>query len=210
MNLPSNAPVWGQKLSAFSLAELLISLLILGEIATFTIPKLISSQQNQRYNAIAKEFVGSVAAAYQNYKASNTVTDTFGIKDLTPYLNYSRIETGTTFDSVHGQGTLTCDGNVWVCMRLHNGALVDYGLPSTFGSLTNTGAVYFHIDPDGRITDGTTNGPGKGLEFWLFYNGRIASRGDAGLNACQKWAGGGPWCYGADPAQLPSWFSWNN
>lgn len=48
----------------FTLAELLIALAILGVIAAFSIPKVLSAQQNQTYNAIAKE----AAATYQNYK----------------------------------------------------------------------------------------------------------------------------------------------
>lgn len=52
----------------FSLAELLISLLILSEIATFTIPKLISNQQASANNAKAKEVAGMIAGAFQSYQ----------------------------------------------------------------------------------------------------------------------------------------------
>jgi len=71
----------------FTLAELLISLLIVGEIATFSIPKIINAQQNTVYNAKAKEALSSVAAAYNTYKMSNTVSVNTRFGDLTSYLN---------------------------------------------------------------------------------------------------------------------------
>lgn len=48
--------------SGFTLAELLIALGILGVIATFTIPKLLASQQNTQRKAIFKEMIASIEA----------------------------------------------------------------------------------------------------------------------------------------------------
>lgn len=50
----------------FTLAELLIALSILGVIATFTIPKVLQSQQNGKYNTMAKEAIATISQAYQN------------------------------------------------------------------------------------------------------------------------------------------------
>lgn len=52
---------------AFTLAELLIALAILGVIATFTIPKILATQQTQQYNAIAKDDIHMIVGAYQQY-----------------------------------------------------------------------------------------------------------------------------------------------
>lgn len=49
--------------TGFTLAELLISLAILGLIATFTIPKIMSAQQNNEYSAIAQEDIATLSAA---------------------------------------------------------------------------------------------------------------------------------------------------
>jgi type II secretory pathway pseudopilin PulG len=46
--------------SGFTLAELLISLLILAEIATFAIPKILSTQQDARKKAIFKETIATL------------------------------------------------------------------------------------------------------------------------------------------------------
>lgn len=65
---PSSPPRKFWKLAkGFSLAELLIALLILGEIATFTIPKILSAQADSRKMAILKETLSALSAAtYQN------------------------------------------------------------------------------------------------------------------------------------------------
>lgn len=47
----------------FTLAELLIALLILGEIATFTIPKILSSSQNGRKKVVLKETISVLSEA---------------------------------------------------------------------------------------------------------------------------------------------------
>jgi len=52
----------------FTLAELLIALMILGVIATFTIPKILTSQQDSKRLAIFKEvFAAADGVIYQNY-----------------------------------------------------------------------------------------------------------------------------------------------
>lgn len=46
---------------AFTLAELLIALAILGVIATFTIPKVLTANQNGTFKAIGKETAAMLA-----------------------------------------------------------------------------------------------------------------------------------------------------
>jgi prepilin-type N-terminal cleavage/methylation domain-containing protein len=53
--------------SGFTLAELLIALAILGVIATFTIPKLLQSQQNQQKQAVLKETISIVSNLAYTY-----------------------------------------------------------------------------------------------------------------------------------------------
>src|SRR5262249_45092855 len=104
--------------AGFTLAELLIALAILGVIATFTIPKVIQSQTNSRYNAEAKEAAGFVSDAYRSYQLSNGVSGSFGIFNLTPYLNYVRIDSTTTIDDIQGNTTLTCGALFLNCLQL--------------------------------------------------------------------------------------------
>src|SRR6478609_7639481 len=143
----------------FTLAELLITLQILAIIATFTIPKIIGSQQNSTYKAIAKEDIAAVAAAYQIFTLGNVPTASTTGGALTPYLNYVKLDTsGVTVDDIQGYGTLPCDSSA-PCMRMHNGGTIQI-TPYSFNGTATTNAIRFKIDPDGRVTDGTTNGPG--------------------------------------------------
>ena len=53
---------------AFTLAELLIALAILGVIATFTIPKILSGSTDAKWNASAKGAMTMVEGAYADYQ----------------------------------------------------------------------------------------------------------------------------------------------
>jgi prepilin-type N-terminal cleavage/methylation domain-containing protein len=165
--------------SGFTLSELLIALAILGVIATFTIPKVLQSQQDGKYKATVKEALATMAEAYQSYKLKNAVDPaTFSAAQLTPYLNYVKIQTTGSLDRRYGQsGTLDCAGGA-PCVLLHSGAGLFVDSWFTFGQATNRHYIVFSIDPDGKVTDpatagSTTNGPGKGMDVILYYNGKI-------------------------------------
>ncbi len=171
----------------FTLAELLIALAILGVIATFTIPKILAAQQDQSYNAKAKEAAAMVSTAYQKHLLSGQLSTSSSMMSLSQYMNYLSVDTTSTIDTYQTSTTRACTG--WTCLRLHNGAVIRHG-GNPFG--TTTGGVWFDVDPDGQVTDGTTNGPGKAVQFALRYNGRITTLG----------------VQSGDPAVDPPWFSW--
>jgi prepilin-type N-terminal cleavage/methylation domain-containing protein len=199
----------------FTLVELLIALTILGIIATFTIPKVLAAQQDTKYKAIAKEAAGSLSAAFIAYQKSNTVDGNTSLSDLTPYLNYIKINTSGAVDMIYGvAGSNPCSASS-PCYVLANGAVIrdpyqktTPGTGNRFGSKAITNYIYFDVDPNGVLDNTTiTNGPGKAMDFDLYPNGRIV---DAG--ACQPgdttYIGGtayNAWC----PGQSPPWFSWN-
>lgn len=188
----------------FTLAELLIALAILAEIATFTIPKIITSQQNKQYNTSAKEITATIAAAYQQYSLQYGISTATGIKDLTPYINYVSVDTVTTIDSSYTAGSRACNWAGGTCLKMHNGAYVQYWPTDRFNGTSSINGVPFMIDPDGRLTDGTTNGPGKALYFFIYYNGRITDIGNLAVNT--SWNNGSNWQ--PDQTQVPPWFSW--
>lgn len=195
----------GFRYRGFTLPELLIALLILGEIATFTIPKIISSQQNNSYNARAKEAAGMVAAAFQTYQMNNMSWSSMGIEDLTQYLNYVATDASSVIDDKQTGSSYTCGSSTAAkCIRLHSGAMLRYGKSSSYnmGGTATTNAIWFDIDPDGAYS-GTTNGAGKAIEFWLYHNGRVSTFGNVTSNTCSNTN-----CVNPTPGYDPPWFSW--
>lgn len=194
------------RLFGFTLAELLIALLILGTIATFTIPKLLVSQQNERYNALAKEAAGTVAQAYQAYRFAGGVTTTMNAEALSSYYNYVSVDTSSVIDLPNGAGQFTCNG-VTPCYRLHNGAVL-HSWRDNFCNGSPTG-IPFEVDPDG-VNSGTTNGPGKAIRFFLYSDGRITTEGTMASNT--RWANDGTgtcsFTRSAAPSVDPTWFQW--
>lgn len=188
--------------AGFTLAELLIALAILGVIATFSIPKLIYSSQNSQYNAIAKETASALSGAYQMYQLNNQVTASTKISDLTPYLNYVSVDTAgaNIIDDSQGLGTITCNSTN-ICLRLHNGAVLLYYSTMAFGGTSSTNAIWFNLDPDGKVTDGVN---GKSVQLWIYYKGKLTTVGTIDPNSC--------WSSGCNASPLPSldptWFSW--
>jgi prepilin-type N-terminal cleavage/methylation domain-containing protein len=81
-------PSLGCSVKGFTLAELLIAVAILGEIATFTIPKIVSAQQNGAYKAASKEAAATISQAYALYRLENTVSSSTRFGDMTSYINY--------------------------------------------------------------------------------------------------------------------------
>ena len=195
------------KHNAFTLAELLIALVILGVIATFTIPKVLSSQQASSYNAAAKETAGMISGAYSAYKQAYGIPpSTMWAQDLSPYMNYLSLDSGSSVDDVQTQNVQGCTNPAAhaVCLNLHSGAKLRFW-NSQFGGTQNTSAVLFWFDPDGKVTDGTTNGPGKSVAFVLYYNGLLTSYGRTLPNSCTT--SGCP--FAPNPNTDPPWFSWN-
>lgn len=191
----------------FTLAELLIALAILGTISTFTIPKVLNAQQDGRYKAIAKEAIAAVSGAYAAYSLSNTPTGATKAKDLIPYLNYVKYRTDLVIDDYQTSTTLGCTTSD-PCLILHNGAVLHLGNVS-FSSTAVTNAIRFYVDPDGTITDGASGDPsasaqGKSLQMYLYFNGRVTSRGGIDNGTCTSNG-----CINAQPTYDPPWFSWN-
>lgn len=95
---------------AFTLAELLIALAILGVIATFTIPKILQTQQDNRFKALGKEAAATISGAFQAYQQQNQLNSGLKPGDLTPYMNYVSLDSVTVgrMDDIQTNGTLDC------------------------------------------------------------------------------------------------------
>ncbi len=163
----------------FTLAELLMCIAILGIIATFTIPKLLQTQQDGRNRSVAKEAMATISQAYETAKLNGTLTNTMNGWSLTPYMNYAAIlPGGTTLDERPNflGPSFNCGANS--CLRLHNGAVLTPYNSSSFAATASGGACVasggytdFTLDPDGQYS-GTVDS----LRIVLSYDGRVGTR----------------------------------
>lgn len=187
----------------FTLAELLIVLLIIGEIATFSIPKIIMAQRKGASNTAAHEAAGMVATAYQLYlQNSSSATSSTTPGALTQYMNYVSVPTSGTLDDVVTQNSVyTCNSGV-TCLKLHSGGTLFYNT-SNFSGTNTTNFIQFYLDPDGvRGSSGSADGSSKSLAIVLYYNGRVTTWGNMAANSVNS---SGTYSSGSYD---PSWFQW--
>ncbi len=132
----------------FTLSELLIALAIMGLIATFTIPKIVTVAQNSDYKTRVQMAAALMVGAYNKYQLENTVTGTFKAADLTPYLNYTQFINNNSL-TVDGKQNLvqswTCNVND-PCVRLANGSVIVF-FRGTIGSVGTSNAIIFYRGP---------------------------------------------------------------
>ncbi len=177
--------------------------MIVAEIATFSIPKVLSAQQNTAWNAAAKEAAATISQAYLLYSAKNSITANTTAGAFTPYMNYVKVDTSSQIDHFTGGGGITC--NSWnYCIVLHNGGVLQYDTGNYFGGTNTNNYVYFRFDPDGKYS-GSTTGPGKSITLDLYTNGRVIDAANK-LAGATTTDGGGVHAWGAEATA--SWFSW--
>jgi hypothetical protein len=131
------------------------------------------------------------------------VSTSTSIDDITQYMNYvsATSDSSWSVDSAMTGPTVVCDSS-HPCLKLHNGATI-YSGSGLFNGTETTRALSFLVDPDGKVTDGTTNGPGKSVQFFLYYNGRLTSRGQAATGTVYNGT-----TFSPNPNMDPPWFSW--
>lgn len=180
----------------FTLAELLLALVILGVIATFTIPKVITSQQNGKLRSIAKEAAGSVSGAFQSAQLNGKISSASNFWAMTPYLNYVVIDStsGTAVTDPPGSSNFRTCSAAWPCLRMHNGANIITG--DTFAGTAATNMIWFWADADG-------SGSGQSVAFALYYNGKITTWPNLLPNSTSSFG-----VYSAGGSD-PSWFAWD-
>lgn len=186
-----------RRASGFTLSELLITLWILGVIATYTIPKVLSAQQDRRINAIAKEAFGTISQARMRHEAAGLLNSNTNARDLTPYLNYVQVKTTGSIDDRPTGTSINCL-STRPCLVLHSGAILQ-PLDEYFSGTATTNYIPFTLDPDGVYT-----GQADSLRIFIYYNGRIVSRNNVLPNSASNVTTIQPVTNG-DPA----WFSWD-
>jgi len=181
---------------------------ILGVIATFTIPKVLSSQQDAQFKSIGKETAAMLSGTHQALKLQGSLSANTTKHDFTPYLNYVRVISVGQVDARQTNANHDCSSRT--CLLLHNGGVFHYGTGSDyFGGTESTNAVAFNLDPDGKVTDGGTGdtsptAPGKSVELYIYIDGKVRTRGTIEPNTCDFSN-----CSNPQSVFDPPWFSWN-
>jgi len=187
----------------FSLSELLLALAILAVIATFSIPKIIKAQQNSSYLSGAKDMAAAVSQAMYLYRNSTSFSSSGTWSNVTPYLNYVKVDSTSTIDGSpnDGIGTTLCGDAGGNCYRFHNGAMVklwDWGACGALNDINDFEFVLY--DPDGVLTT-------RQDSVWFVINpkGRVKpwSELSASESVCDLVGS-----YTGDPSYNPSWFMW--
>jgi type II secretory pathway pseudopilin PulG len=195
----------------FSLAEVLITLALIGLLGAFTIPKIFTQDTtslNSQYTSKARNAAFMIATAFERYKQANNGTTPTGVDALTPYFNYINIDTSgsTLVDSIPTYGSRTCATSI-PCLKLHNGSMLYYWQGDSYcSSGSNPTGVLFALDPDG-VYGGTTDGPSKTLWMYIYNDGTMKSQANMKTNT--QWGNSGGSCNNTRSASFatdPTWF----
>ncbi|XVJ51883.1 MAG: prepilin-type N-terminal cleavage/methylation domain-containing protein [Vampirovibrio sp.] len=144
-----------RSLQAFTLAELLVSLSVLGLVAAFAIPKVLISVSDQSTKAAGREAFAMINDAFMAYKAEQggIVDSGATTVDLVKYMNYKQALSALTTPTLNAG--LTAVNGVTAptsAIQLLNGLVVGYLAADTMTdntSVVGKGTLGFDIDPDG-------------------------------------------------------------
>lgn len=143
---------------AFTLAELLIALVIIGEIATFTIPKLLQNQQNGQKKAIFRESVATIADILHTSVVTRTLTVNVPPSQIfLPKLNGVKVcDTNSVSQGCIPAGTWAgiVAEDTQAGVVLHNGAVL-YGIQPAAQSNGRDGFVIDYNGNNGPNLEGT-------------------------------------------------------
>ncbi len=211
-----------QKQTGFSLVEILVTLALLGVLAVFTIPKVLSAFQGSAEDTSRRnvqQVASMLQSAYAKYRQEHNPNAETRFADFVENMNYVRIETTGSLDQHNpNAGLVTCGVNS-PCLVFQNGAKMLWfkgtgalNSGNEFGGTDDSRYLYFMIDPDGvgenslAYSDSTS----KTVLMDLYYNGKINTWGHckAGDLTTNNNADVN-WCPGT-PASDADWFNWDS
>ena len=153
-----------KKMNAFTLAEVLITLGIIGVVAAMTMPTLMSSTQGAQYKAAYKKALSALSQAVTlnvaldewNF-ADATGTSPYTIKEmLTNRMNVVRTESGA--GNMKGpDGTTTYAPTVATGAKGAGGSTSDYAIGDNTTLFFNDGIMFTFPDDVKECTIGTSN-----------------------------------------------------
>ncbi|MBL8031856.1 MAG: hypothetical protein JNK33_06085 [Candidatus Doudnabacteria bacterium] len=136
-----------------------------------------------------------------------TANTTFA--DMTPYLNYVKIDSTILYDAIAGTGGTVGCGNE--CYRLHNGAVLLGWSANSFGGTASTNAIVLVLDPDASRSTSNSTTPGKSVGLILYFNEAITSyaTSKSGAITNNRFNNNPAGLSAVGTLQDPDWLSWN-
>jgi len=138
------------KKSGFTLAEVLVTLSIIGVVAALTLPQLVSNNTNRVLEVQIKKFYTSLVSGIDRYKVMNDV-DTF--TDIT---NYSAQNFVNSVFRVSGEcANATANGCFATTYKTQSKDMYHNGQPNISPAVGNNGSAVY------KLADGTVFSAGR-------------------------------------------------
>ncbi|MCX5921513.1 MAG: prepilin-type N-terminal cleavage/methylation domain-containing protein [Candidatus Melainabacteria bacterium] len=197
--------------TGFTLTELLVGLGILGLIAAFAVPKVLTASGAALANAKVHKAAQAVVNGYEKWTQENGKNDTITLDQIMTMVQHNgRLTTGIMDDHPNSTDVFNCATNT-TCYKMPDGAIIFfYTADGTFVGTSNNDAIHFLVDPDGRntgVSSLSTSETGASVGFALYYNGRIRSRNNYRTNTQLQFDGAILTNLGAESDQDPTYYS---
>lgn len=143
------------KTFGFTLAELLIALAILGEIATFTIPKILSAQQNGQKKTVMRETVATMMAILHQGRITGNVQSALDSTYIINNINAIKIcSSNSTTEGCWTQGGMSSEVDEAGALLPNGATIAGFNNPSSSGNgiaMDWNGAAGPNLDGDDQL-----------------------------------------------------------
>lgn len=175
---------------AFTLAEILITLMAIGIVATLTVPPLVSSFQSMEYKTSYQKALSDLEQAFNQAKLNNEFVS----------IDNTAANVRTNFDALksHFDVIKSCENSItdgcWVdtcnatVLDCSPSALTGEGEGYSWGFIDNSGRFWNHYKSGSQNyfwlivdTNGAKSPNRYGRDKWFFYLNDIANNGNAGV-----------------------------
>jgi type II secretory pathway pseudopilin PulG len=170
---------------AFTMAELVVGLGLLGLMAAIALPSVVQIKQNDGAVKVQLQTaVQRLSMAYTQYKLDYDPALTIGVAQLAPYLSQSKlVTTAATVNNWSDATSLTCNTATATCYTMGDGTTVATHPSYRFGkgnevTLTDR-CLPFYVDIDSKYINGgaTSDLNTRSALFFMMYSGQVLSVG---------------------------------
>lgn len=179
--------------TGFTLTELLVGLGILGLIAAFAVPKILTASAATTANAKVHKAAQAVVNGYEKWTQENGKTPNTSVQNVMSMVQHNgQITDGRVVDwapnsSLDQISCVAYVGNVAqaLCYLMPDSSIILFvnhfggssGTDLNFSNSGTTNALYFAVDPDGKDGPQDKSATTVSTLFLLSYNGRLRERG---------------------------------